>query len=412
VSALSGEYVSKKRREPLFFNFALKDGHFMSRPVFNPQQSLIGELIHSLERFKPRFAWIQFLFGQRDYNHLFMHTKSELEAYIQFAKTEEYDVRTRQRIPKKELHTQWNKLAPARIKKIEQTLSRVTVIFAINGLWVAGEQKTGIDSEAQLHELPLSFCSDDLDRLRAFTYRDPRILRLLLERRMVTNISSSIYRYSRSREEPPSLILTPDEIPFYVHMPTGASAKGLSSTKPAAHFPLGGTLKSDRAYRSSSLGGANRSGLARGGSGLDSSYSNGTSGIQETSQARELLSKREGNVEGQVARKSGPVVAVLKKLPTLEAPLSDDEAKRLSNLVSRNVRTFEILYDSQGSLDERFNAKATTTMLLSSSGQSQVDDLERVYIPQLESVYGRLDYELLEDTRPKFVMQELPRLVG
>ncbi len=395
-----------------FFNFALKDGHFMSRPIFNPQQSLVGEIIQSLERFNPRFAWIQFLFSQRDYNRLLMYTKSELENYVQHANTAQYDERSRQKIPRKEINSQWYKLAPPRIKKIEQILPKPTVIFAINGMWV-GNSNNATSSLHQLQELPLSLCSDEIDRLRPFLYRDPRILRMLVERRMVTDISPSIYRYSHSREEPPSLILSPDEIPYYVHMPTGASAKGLSTIRAAAHFPVGGTLEtrelmpveSSDNYISSNTGDSPRS--------REPGPQQQIQGGAKVQQLEQLTrTKDDQNFSNQMNSWSrGTLVATLKKIPTLEQPLEEDsEAQRISQIVSRNIRTFEILYDSQG--DENSNASlATTRVLLSSSCETASDDLESIYIPQLESVYGKLDYEILSDKRPDFLIRKFQRFV-
>jgi hypothetical protein len=397
-----------------FFNFALKDGHFMSRPFFTPQQSLVGEIIHSLERFNPRFAWIQFLFCQRDYNHLLMYTKSELENYVQFANTTQYDERSRQKIPRRETRSQWYKLAPPRIKKIEQMLSKPTVIFAINGMWVANENSTTTSASHQLQELPLALCSDDIDLLRPFLYRDPRILRMLVERRMVTDISPSIYRYNRSREEPPSFILSPEEIPFYIHMPTGVSAKGLSTIRPAAHFPLGGTLKARELMpaegnvnfnSSSKTGDSPRS--------LEPEQQRQTQESTEVDRLEQLPREKENqNINNQMDSKSRrPLVAALRKIPTLEQALEEDEAQRLGQIISRNVRTFEILYDSAEILDQRSKGRAVTKVLLSSCSETLPDDLESVYIPQLESVYGKLDYELLSDNRPGFVVEGLPRIL-
>lgn len=406
---------SKAGKKVFFFNFALKDGHFMARPLFNPQQSLVGEIIHSLERFNPRFAWIQLLFAQRDYNHLLMYTKAELENYVQFANTSEYDERTRQKIPRKEMNTQWYKLAQSRIKKIEQMLSKPTIVFAINGMWVADANRAA-NSLHQLQELPFSLCSDETDRLRGFTYGDPRILSMLVERKMVTDISPSIYKYSRSREEPPSLILSPDEIPYYIHMPTGASAKGLSSIRPAAHFPVGGTLKAHEvmpslALRTSTFERAQKDDSAQGQLPEESTTPQAATTMQAVDQLHEMEgSQRLGDQINSTQK--GTLVAALKKIPTLEQPLEEDEAQRLSQIISRNIRTFEILYDAKGVLDERLNPKAVTTVMLSSSSETAHDDLESVYIPQLESVYGKLAYELLSDKRPRFVVDELPRIVN
>ena len=379
-------------KDVFFFNFALRDGHFMARPIFNPQQSLVGEIIHSLERFNPRFAWIQFLFSRRDYNHLLMHTKAELESYVQLANTSQYDTRSSQKIPRKELKTQWYKLAQARIKKIEQMLSKPTVIFAINGMWVSNEGNVS-SSIHQIQELPLSLSSDDTDRLRAFVYRDPRILGMLIERRMVTDISASIYSYSQSREEPPSLIFGPDEIPYYVHMPAGTSAKGLSSIRAAAHLPVGGTLNAEEVAREEGNETSKPYYLAQ---------SMNPENESPTNQATTWF-KRQPEKGGECAdgieKRKRPLVASLNKLPTLEQPLDEEEAQRLSQIASRNVRTFEVLYESQNDSKQ----SGITQVLLSSSCETSGDDLEKIYIPQLESIYGKLEYTIISDNKPAFV---------
>jgi len=382
------------RRKILFFNFALSEGHFMATPVFNPKQSLIGEVIHALERFSPRFAWIQILFSQRDYNQLLVYTKSELESYMRSANRSEYDPRSRQKIPARELTTQWYKFATPRIKKIEQTLPKATVIFSINGMWVANEG-TSTNIANQIQELPFSLCSDEIDRLRAFWYSDPRILTMLVERKMVNDISPSIHRYDRSREEPPSLILTPDEIPYYIHMPSGVSSKGLSSIRPAPHFPVGGTLGIGKVMP--------RKEPSEGTDALQLPLPQTGTSLQETK-----LPVGPGQYQRKKDEKwndnglSLPAIAVLKKIPTLEETLEDEEVQRLNQIVSRNVRTFELLYESEKG----------TRLLLSSSSETAGDDLESVYIPELESIYGNLDYELVLDKRPEFVVRELPKILN
>jgi hypothetical protein len=390
---------TKKERRVVFFNFALKDGHFMARPIFNANQSLVGETIQALERFNPRFAWIQFLFSQRDYNYLLMQAKAELENYIRLANTSSYDERTKQKIPSNEINTQWYKFAAQRIKRIEQILSKPTVILAVNGMWVANGN--GFTNSAhQIRELPFSLCSDEIDRLQPFLYGDPRVLKMLIDRRMVTDISPSICKYSRSRDEPPSLILSPEEIPYYIHMPTGASARGLSTIKPAAHFPVGATLVAQEVMPKEDT-------LERPGEDIRGQmpiFELKDSGLQihGLGQLRRYGETGWNGEQKNVSISGWPPLAALKKVPTLEEPLEKEEEQRLSQITSRNVRTFELLYDSEEG----------TRVLLSSSCETTGDDLESVYIPQLESVYGKLDYELLSDTRPEFVVEELPKIVN
>jgi hypothetical protein len=59
------------------------------------------------------------------------------------------------------------------------------------------------------------------DSLATFEYRDPRMLIELVDRRMVQDISKYLDCYTRSRPEPPSFIVTPEELQSHVHLPAG-----------------------------------------------------------------------------------------------------------------------------------------------------------------------------------------------
>jgi hypothetical protein len=253
-------------------------------------------------------------------------------------------------------------------------------------MWVSSEKQDPSDSTNLVQELPFSFCSDDTDRLVPFVYHDPRMLKMLVARRMVTDISPSVYRYgASSREEPPSLILTPEEIPHYIHMPTGPSARALTTIKPAAHFPTAGTLKA-----------------------------------QELTQTRNEQEKTTENSDDgktdSLQASSGVVIAALNRIPVLEEALDEeDEAPRLSQLISSSVRTFELVYDCEGTHEDGKplkSKKPLTSLLLSSSGRKAKYDLGEVYIPKLESIYGKLDYQILQDNRPSFLLDELPKTVA
>lgn len=63
----------------------------------------------------------------------------------------------------------------------------------------------------QLSTLPFKDCHDELDRLGTFVYHNPWMLAELVEGRMVTDASSYIMSYSRSRLEPPSFLTTQEE---------------------------------------------------------------------------------------------------------------------------------------------------------------------------------------------------------
>jgi len=59
--------------------------------------------------------------------------------------------------------------------------------------------------------------------------RDPRVLLELVDRRMVEDISKYLDGYTKSRLEPPSFMVTPEELQSYVHLPAGETAMSLSS---------------------------------------------------------------------------------------------------------------------------------------------------------------------------------------
>ena len=189
-------------------------------------------------------------------------------------------------------------------------------------------------------------------------------------------------------------------------MPTGPSAKGLTSSKLAAHFPVGGALKARN------VGPPTDNDVVKEpktGDVLHDSLENPA--VLYPSMAQVQGEKGDSTDAMLRTPRKGLAVAVLKKIPTLEQPLEEDEAKRLSQIVSRNIRTFELIYDSEGAVNEYLEPKAVTQMVLSSSCETNANDLETVYMTQLESVYGKLDYELVSDRRPAFVRNELSEIV-
>ena len=88
-----------------------------------------------------------------------------------------------------------------------------------------------------MSSLPFKDCHDEFDRLGVFVYRNPWMLAELVERRMVEDVSSYIMSYAHSRLEPPSFLITQDEIPYYLHMPR-SQADGLPEVSQVeAAFP-------------------------------------------------------------------------------------------------------------------------------------------------------------------------------
>ena len=93
--------------------------------------------------------------------------------------------------------------------------------MAIQGMSVGGEQ--------ELRDLPFSQCADEVDSLKMFTFHDPRMLINLVERRMVTDIGRYIADYTGSRLEPPSFLITVDELPYYANLPWGRYVRAIKS---------------------------------------------------------------------------------------------------------------------------------------------------------------------------------------
>ena len=83
----------------------------------------------------------------------------------------------------------------------------------------------------QLEEiLPFSHCHDEIDRLAVYEYyKEPRLLLELVDRRIVTNISKYFESYTGARREPPSFIVSADELPSYVHIPSGKQTDNVHS---------------------------------------------------------------------------------------------------------------------------------------------------------------------------------------
>jgi hypothetical protein len=222
----------------LFFNVALKNGHIMSRPRYEPEQEFIGNLIHELEQKDPDFAWIQFIFQQVDYSRQLMMLKDELLSYKKFAETPEVNGQGEPR-RRKELDSEWYRTVELRCKKIDELMSSHQVLLGIQGMWVEkGEEAIqGISESLRSAPIELSTfqsCRDEIDSLAIFTYRDPRVLLELVRRRFVTDISWYFRKYSGSRMEPPSLILAAEDLGSYVHLPLGNITQHLSSLLPSA----------------------------------------------------------------------------------------------------------------------------------------------------------------------------------
>ena len=227
------------------------------------------------------------------------------------------------------------------MKKVDEIVTKPTITMAIQGMWVSDEPDS-------VYALPFDHCSDEHDSLAIFRYRDPRMLLELVDRRMVVDISEYFDRYTRSRLEPPSFLVTPEELQSYVHLPAGETAASLRSLE-------GGT--STRAFVLASIAGEKA--ISGGGDGFSS----------------ELVR--------------------LVKVPKNEKVLEDASVQPLAHLAAPTVRTFELVYSG-----------GKTEVLLSAE---TVEDMGK-YAQLLNLVYGSMKYEA-SDQVPEF-LKELPRMIG
>jgi hypothetical protein len=170
----------------------------------------------------------------------------------------------------------------------------------------------------------------------------------LVDRRMVVDISEYFDRYTKSRLEPPSFLVTPEELQSYVHLPAGEVAGSLRSLQ-------GGT--------------SNRE------------FAQGNIADEETN------STPPDSISSRLMR--------LAKVPKNEVTLEDVSVQPLAHLAAPTVRTFELVYSG-----------GITEVLLSAE---TVEDM-RSYVGLLSLVYGGMKFQDAE-TSPAF-LRELPAIVG
>ena len=244
---------------------------------------------------------------------------------------------------RRELHRDYYRRSDARMKKVDDIATKPTVTLAIQGMWVCDKGASSPNS------LPFDHCSDEHDSLAVFQYRDPRMLLELVDRRMVVDIAEYFDRYTKSRMEPPSFLVTPEELVSYIHLPAGEVAKSLSS------------LEDEESKRD---------------------YSQG-----KVEEDEETKASQSGDISSKLVR--------LVKVPTTEEVLDDSAIQPLAHLAAPTVRTFELVYSG-----------GKTEVLLSAE---TVEDMGK-YAQLLNLVYGSMKYEA-RDQVPEF-LKELPRMIG
>ena len=272
------------KRAVHYFYATVQDGHLMSRPKYEPAQDFMNQLVLKVQRASPTFVWIQFLFAEIDCTGDLSRMRSQL--LVTKRQIEEPGITvTGDLVERRELRGSFYTRMQERIKKIDELTSRQVIVMAVQGLWV-GERDL-IDS------LPIGLCHDEIDALRPYKILDSRMLYEVVKRRMVWDLSWYFRHYTRGRMRPPSFLVTPDELPCYIHFPSGKlhDLTSISDWKERPPVPEGSEM---------------------------------------------------GTVTPDAADNS-EVVRV--RPPALTVPLSQEEASRLSHVASRSKRGFEIIYE-------------------------------------------------------------------
>jgi hypothetical protein len=352
----------------LFFNVALKNGHLMSRPRYEPEQEFIGNFIHELEQKDPDFAWIQFIFQLVDYSRQLMMLKNELLSYKRFAEMPEVNGRG-EPMKRKELDSEWYRTVELRCKKIDELMSSHQVLLGIQGMRVEKSEEAihGISESLRSAPIELSTfqsCRDELDSLAIFTYRDPRVLLELVRRRFVTDISWYFRKYSGSRMEPPSLILAAEDLGSYVHLPVGNITDHLSSLLPSEFDEE----EHNGEFTTFGVG----SGLNSG----DSLYPNKRK--EDQSSIPDLLSLPVAEPQAEIKTSKGNFyLSRMKTIPQIPQKLDAEAFSRLKHLPSPYTRSFELLYN-----------KGRTSLLIGSADDRDLEAYKRFLI----SVYGGFEF--------------------
>jgi len=319
----------------VFFNVSLSNGHLMARPLPLPEFSFIGNLIMEIEKADPEFTWIQIIFKKVDVEMELRSLKSGMHWFKREAeRVQTTYVNGKQRtIESKLKRTEWYRKIEHRTKAIDAFAVAPHVLLAINGVWVTASK------EAQMPELTtIENCVDEnsLDSLRLFRYRDPRILSMLVKRRMVDDLSWYFSRYnSGGRLEPPSFLLTTDDLPYYVHFPAGDFCSTVKSLK----FAPPPVISSD-------------------------------------SEAGEVVMYEGPQITLKQDQLSGMVFVSLPTLPTLADNPKEQKSAMLKQLATTERRTFELIYEG-----------GKASFILGAESDKEM----KGYVKLLTSVYGGVD---------------------
>jgi hypothetical protein len=333
-----------ERPKVRFFNVSLINANVMSMPHFPQPQRLVGELIHSIESSLPSFAWVQFLFKRTNLSPTLIALKNSIQYSAATIKTPKISWITGTEHDRREIHGDWYGRSSERMKRIDAAVNMPHVLLAIQGMWVGDPE--------QLSLLPFKDCYDEHDRLGIFVYRSPRMLVELIERRMVEDVSSYFLSYTSSRLEPPSFLITQEEVPYYLHLPVARTPDFLKSIGEKTAFSPevpSGEVEME--------------------------------GTQPATAAAATIANSK--------------VLRLTRVPEISEPLKEEDAERLAMLPSPVVRGFEVLFNG-----------GVTQILLSSKTRRDMKE----YLSVMNSVYGQLEVGEASDM-PDFLKQ-VPAIAG
>jgi hypothetical protein len=326
-----------------FFNVSLRNGIVMSTPAYQAKQAFVAHLIRALETSNPDFAWVQFLFVRSDYGTDLVRLKNSMNRAKTAIEQPSLDLISGEERDRKQLYRDYYRRTDTRMKKVDDIVTKPTITMAIQGMWVS-------DEPGSITTLPFDHCMDEHDSLAVFQYRDPRMLVELVDRRMVEEISEYLSRYTGSRLEPPSFIVTPEELRSYIHLPAG------EGVKVSLHSLKWGTPK--KAFGKGKLGGE------------EPAYSGGPPAVP-----------------AEVVR--------MVEVPAFKKVLDESATQPLDHLASASVRTFELVY-GKGKMEVILSARS-------------LDDMGR-YVDLFNQVYGEL--ELVKDDPIPVFLQNLPAILA
>jgi hypothetical protein len=333
---------AKGKKKIRFFNVSLRNGIVVSTPSYQEKQVFCSQLIRTIETANPDFAWVQFLFVRSSYGADLVRLKNSMRRAKTAIEQPALDLISGQEHERRELRGDYYNRADAGMKKIDDMVAKPAVTLAIQGIWVG-------EGGSSPTVLPFDHCADEHDCLAVFEYRDPRMLLELVNRKMVEDISEYLDRYTKSRLEPPSFIVTPEELRSYIHLPAGERIASLRSVN---------WETSKREFSKGKVGGG------------DPEYSGGPPEVPAT-------------------------VVRIAKVPSTKKVLDDSIVQPFDHIASTTVRTFEVAY-----------CGGKTELILSAR---TLDDMGR-YAGLLNQVYGELELEKA-NSRPAF-LEQLSRIVG